>query len=288
MLAAGHPGKLTFVYSLSCPRGRGRRFNPYSAAHAVFCPACMKLTSQMPSSTSLMPQAVVTRMSRSCKGYWSSGSPSWAVARRYRARARAVEIWLKENFEKERQAAKGVAGEESSDKGGSMNVWEMTLDEFLARSKLVVVDSAEPSLEMFLAMLEPPGWYEGEEAPLDGQPGFATAPLKRQGEDKSLAFQMLLRCQDDAWVPVGIYIDDTVLVVGPRKQGLGAELVLRCVPYRRTPSQRKLTKAGLATLTKAYFLGVGRAIAEGKEVRDDIQAAYENWLATRQPAPQAE
>ena len=104
---------------------------------------------------------------------------------------------------------------------------------------------------------------DDEEIPLDGYPGFATAPLKRPGEDKSLALQMLLERQQEARVPVGIY--DTVLVVQPRGQGLGAELVLRCVPYRKVPDHRRLTKAGLATLTKAYYLGVGRAIAQGKE-----------------------
>jgi hypothetical protein len=61
-------------------------------------------------------------------------------------------------------------------------------------------------------------------------------------------------------MPLGIYIDDTVLVVQPRGQGLGVELGLRCVPHRTIPGHRRLTQAGLATLTKAYYMGVGRAI----------------------------
>ncbi len=37
-----------------------------------------------------------------------------------------------------------------------------------------------------------------------------------------------------------------------------------------------------ATLTKAYYLGVGRAIVQRTEVRANIQGAYEEWLPTQQ------
>jgi hypothetical protein len=93
---------------------------------------------------------------------------------------------------------------------------------------------------------------------------------------------MLLQKEGDGWKPVGLYIDDTVVLAElVRRQGLSTELILRCVPHRDLPQRRDLTKAGCAALTRAYYVGVGKAIAEGREVADHIRQAYEEWRTTQ-------
>jgi hypothetical protein len=160
----------------------------------------------------------------------------------------------------------------------------MTLEEFLTRD-CKVTDSAGIPLEAFLSspeLLVEPGWYEGKEVELPSHSDFATAPLKRKGWPETDAYQMLLQRKGDGWKPVGLYIDDTIVLAEPvRGQGLSTELILRCVPHRDLPQRRDLTRAGCAALTRAYYVGVGKAIADRREVADHIRQAYEEWWATR-------
>jgi hypothetical protein len=143
------------------------------------------------------------------------------------------------------------------------------------------VDSASAPLEFFLQTLLKPGWYEGKELDLPSHPGFATGPLKRPHLQESNSRQMLLKRQGGTWKPVGLYMDDTVVLAGEvRGRGLSTELILRCVPHRNHRERRTLTKAGEAALTKAYYVGVGRAIERGQDVASHIRKAYEEWKAT--------
>jgi hypothetical protein len=157
-----------------------------------------------------------------------------------------------------------------------MKLWEMTEEEFLRNPE--IVDSAYTPLDIILSALPQPCWVKGSEQELHSHPGFATAPVIGRG----LADQVLLKKEHGAWVPVGIYLDDTVTVAAHEGEGLGTELVLRCVPHRRPPKRRKLTKAGHATLRKAYFTEIGRAIDRGEKVRADIEERYEKWKAERE------
>ena len=163
-----------------------------------------------------------------------------------------------------------------------MHVWEMTLKEFLSKD-CKIAGPTGASFEQFMALVSPPGWYEGKEVALESHPGFATAPLKRPEWEETPQYQMLLQKTDEGWKPVGMYIDDTIIVsecVGG--QGLGTELALRCIPHRPVPERRTLSPAGLRTLTRAYYSGVERAITEGRDVQAHIREASKEWHATKE------
>lgn len=158
--------------------------------------------------------------------------------------------------------------------GNAVEIWTLTVDEFLTKD-LQQTGSTAASFEMFLPLLEEPGWHRGREVPMDGKPGFATAPAKRPGMDADLAYQVLLKKDGDQWELVGLYIDDTIIVKPEmRGAGLTTELVLLCAKYRPLPSRRTVSPAGLATLKRAHRIGVERALAEGLPVPANVRAEY--------------
>lgn len=150
----------------------------------------------------------------------------------------------------------------------------MTSAEFLT-ADLQQTGSTDALFEMFVELLNEPGWYEGTEVPIAGKPGFATATASRPGMNADMAYQVLLRKDGDGWELAGLYIDDTIIVKPEaRRYGLATELILRCVKWRPLPIRRTVSPEGLATLKTAHRIGVERALAEGLPVPTNVRLEY--------------
>lgn len=156
-----------------------------------------------------------------------------------------------------------------------MIVWQLTLNEFLSKDLKETGDTATSFEDLLPVLLMDPCWHQRAEVPLESHPGYATAPARRAGTALSYGHQVLLKKSEYGWTPVGMYVDETVIVSDlEQRKGLATELVLRCAPHRMVPASRTVSPSGLATLKKAHRVSVERAIAAGEDVPENVRKEY--------------
>jgi len=145
-----------------------------------------------------------------------------------------------------------------------MRIWEYTLEQ-LSGGKEPIDGPDGPS------MRQP--FVEATVVPITDNPRYATAALKGAA---SFADQVLLRRDNDHWVCVGSYVDDTIHIEeADRGTGIAEELFLRCAEHRsQLPVSTNFTPKGMSLLKRAHLLSVERAMRAGLIVPQEVLRSY--------------
>jgi hypothetical protein len=150
-----------------------------------------------------------------------------------------------------------------------MELWQHTFDELTKGLAVEPCAVLQPEIPM--------PFNNGTITPLKSHPGYATADA--EGHTKG-ADQVLLKKEGSEWRCVGHFIGNTIIVFGGEgRAGLGTELFLRCVKFRKAPLTTLFSASGFKFLRKVHKETVRRALKEGLNVPAFVIAEYPNLKA---------